>query len=150
MSKRALISRCFNPLLSGWGRDAWGWPTCRGEAQTKAEPQELCKQRRERENSPCSLGSSGLNPHNQLDKPCIYGIPEETTDVPKIEAVDFGSNCRLAVCFLCLICFWFYVYLSLVFSASYHWWICLLVWLLSSLFKNFIIIIIIISFFLFL
>ena len=26
----------------------------------------------------------------------------------------------------------FYVYLSLVFSACYHWWICLLVWFLSS------------------
>ena len=33
-----------------------------------------------------------------------------------------------------LIFFWFYVYLSLVFSACYHWWICLLVWLLSSFF----------------
>ena len=36
------------------------------------------------------------------------------------------------------ICDWlvsdFYVYLSLVFRACYHWWICLLVWLLSSLF----------------
>ena len=51
-------------------------------------------------------------------------------NVPKIEVVDFGSNCRLGVCFLHLICFWFYVYLSLVFST--YWWICLLVWLLSS------------------
>ena len=33
-----------------------------------------------------------------------------------------------------LIFFWFYVSLSLVFSACYHWWICLLVWLLSSFF----------------
>ena len=48
--------------------------------------------------------------------------------------MDFGSNCRLEVCFLHLIFFWFYVYLSLVFSAYYHWWICLLVWLLSSFF----------------
>ena len=55
-------------------------------------------------------------------------------NVPKIEVVDFGSNCRLGVCFLCLICFWFYVYLSIVFSAYYHWRICLLAWLLSSFF----------------
>ena len=48
--------------------------------------------------------------------------------------MDFGSNCRLGVCFLHLICLWFYVYLSLVFRAYYHWWICLLFWLLSSLF----------------
>ena len=44
---------------------------------------------------------------------------------------DFGSNCRLGVCFLHLLCFWFYVYLSLVFTAYYHWHICLLGWLLS-------------------
>ena len=44
-------------------------------------------------------------------------------NVPKIEVVDFGSNC-----------FWSYVYLSIVFSAYYQWWICLLVWLLSSFF----------------
>ena len=43
VSKRALISRCFNPLLSGWGTDPWGQPTCRIEAKTKAEPQELCE-----------------------------------------------------------------------------------------------------------
>ena len=55
-------------------------------------------------------------------------------NVPKIEVVDFGSNCRLGVCLLCLICFWFYVYLSTIFSAYYHWWICLLIWLLSSFF----------------
>ena len=52
-------------------------------------------------------------------------------NVPKIEVVDFGSNCRLGVCLLRLICFWFYVYLIL-FNAYYHWWICFLVWLLSS------------------
>ena len=37
--------------------------------------------------------------------------------------MDLGSNCRLGVCFLCLICLWFYVYLSLVFRTNYHWWI---------------------------
>ena len=35
----------------------------------------------------------------------------------------------------------FYVYLCLVFSACYHWWICLLVWLHSSFFILFILII---------
>ena len=52
-------------------------------------------------------------------------------NVPKIEAVGDESNGRLGVCFLCLICFWFYAYLSLVFSPCY-WWICLLVWSLYS------------------
>ena len=58
------------------GTDAWGQPTHRGGAKNKAEPQELCEQRRGREISPCSLRSSRLNPHNQLDVPCICGIPE--------------------------------------------------------------------------
>ena len=76
VSKSTLISCCFNPLLSGWGTDSWGWPTCRGGAKTKPEPQDLCKQRREREISPCTLRSSGLNPHSQCDVPCICGIHE--------------------------------------------------------------------------
>ena len=56
--------------------DARGQPTCRSRAKSKAEPQELCEQRKEREISPCSFRSCGLNPHNQLEVPCICGIPE--------------------------------------------------------------------------
>ena len=108
VSKRALISHCFNTLFSGRGTDVWGWPTYRGGAKTEAEPQELCKQRREREISLCSLRSSRLNPSNWLGKHCICGIPEYTMSVPKIEVVDFGGNCGLGFWF------WFYVYLSLV------------------------------------
>ena len=80
-----------------------------GGAKSKAEPQELYEQRREREIFPSSLRSSGLHLQNQLDVPCICGIHEETTNHPKIEVVDFGSNCRLGVCLLHLICLWFYV-----------------------------------------
>ena len=76
VSKKDLISHCFNPLLSGQGTDAWGWPTLRGGTKTQAEPQEICEQRKEREISPCNLKSSRLNTHSQLDKPCICGIPE--------------------------------------------------------------------------
>ena len=119
---------------SDFPKDALRRPTHRGGAKSKADPQELCKQRREREISPSSLRSSGLNLHGQLDVPCICGIPEQTTNHPKIEAVDYGSNYNLGVCFLHLIGFWFYVYLSLVFRAYYHWQICLLIWLLSSFF----------------
>ena len=108
VSKRALISCYFNPLLSWQTTDVWGQPTCRGGAKTKAEPQELCELREEREISPCSLRSR-LHPHKQLDKLCIRRIPEYTMNVPQIEAVDFGSDCRFGVCFLRLICFRFYV-----------------------------------------
>ena len=92
VSKWALISHGFHPLLPGRGTDAWGRPTCRGRAKTKAESQGLCNQRREREISPCSRRSSRLNPHNRSGKPCICGILEETMSVPTIEAADFGNN----------------------------------------------------------
>ena len=121
MSQSLLISYYFNPILTRWGREALRRPTCRGGAKPKAEPQELCEQRREREISPSSLRSSGLNLYSQLDVLCVCGIPEKTMNHPKIKVVDIGSNCRLEVCFLHLICFWFYVYLSLVFRAYYHW-----------------------------
>ena len=71
-----LISWYFNPVLSERRTDALRGPTHRGRAKSKAEPQELCEQRREREISPSSLTSSRLNLHNQLDVPCISGIPE--------------------------------------------------------------------------
>ena len=76
VSQSPRISCSFNPILSEQRTDALRWPTCRGGAKSKAEPQELCEQRREREISPSSLRSSRLNPHNQLDVPCISGIPE--------------------------------------------------------------------------
>ena len=71
-----LISCYFNPVLSEWGTEALRRPTRRGGAKSKAEPQELCKQRREREISPSSLRGSGLNLHNQPDVACSSGIPE--------------------------------------------------------------------------
>ena len=89
-------------------------------AKSKAEPQELCEQRRERELSPSSLRSSRVYLHSQLDVPCICGIPEQMTNHAKIEVVDVGSNCRFGVCFLHLICSCLYVYLSLVFRVDYH------------------------------
>ena len=111
----------FNPFLSEQRTDTFRRPTRRGRAKSKAETRELCEQRREREISPSSLRSRGLNLHNQLDVSCICEIPEQTMNHPKIEAVDFGSNCRLGVCCMRLTGFWFYVYLSLVFRVYYHW-----------------------------
>ena len=75
VSQSPRISCYFNPILSGWRTDTRGPPTRRGRAKPKSKPQELCEQRREREISPSSLRSSRLNLHNQLDVPCICGIP---------------------------------------------------------------------------
>ena len=72
VSQSPQISCSFNPILSERRTDALRRPTRRGGV----EPQELCEQRREREIPPSSLRSSGLNLHNQLDVPCICGIPE--------------------------------------------------------------------------
>ena len=76
VSQSHRISCSFNPVLSEGRTDALRWPTHRGGSKSKAEPQELCEQRREREISPSSLWSSGLNLHNQFDVPCICEIPE--------------------------------------------------------------------------
>ena len=76
VSQSPLISCYFNPVLSERSTDALRRPTHRGGAKSKAELRELCKQRREREISPNRLRSSRLNLHNQLDVPCICGIPE--------------------------------------------------------------------------
>ena len=76
VSQSTLISCYFNPVLPERRTDALRCPTHKGQAKSKAEPQELCEQRREREISPSSLRSSRLNLHNQFDVPCVSGIPE--------------------------------------------------------------------------
>ena len=134
VSQSPWISCSFNPILSGWWTDARGWPTCRGRAKSKAEPQELWEQRREREISPSSLRSSGLNLHNQLDVPASLEYLNRQQIIPKLRWWTFGATVYLGFA----VCDWlvsdFYVSLSIVFSTCYHWWICLLVWLLSSFF----------------
>ena len=67
VSQSPQSSCSFNPVLSGWGTDALRRPTRRGGSKSKADPQELCEQRREGEISPSSLRSSGLKLHKQLD-----------------------------------------------------------------------------------
>ena len=76
VSQSPQSSGSYNPVLSERRTDALRRPTRRGGVKSKAEPRELWEQRREREISPSSLRSSGLNLHNQLDVPCICGIPE--------------------------------------------------------------------------
>ena len=114
------------------GTDARRRPTCRGRAKSKGEPQELSEQRREREIFPCSLRSSRLNSHNQFDVPCICGNQNRQWIITKLRWWIFGATVDLGFA----TCDWldsdFYVYFSIVFSTCYNWWICLLVWLLSS------------------
>ena len=64
-------------------------------SESKAEHQELSKQRREREISPSSLRNSGLNLHSQLDVPCICGIPEEKTNHPKLRRWTLGATIHI-------------------------------------------------------
>ena len=43
----------------------------------------------------------------------------------------------LGFCLSRFVLFWFFCFFRIVFSACYHWWICFLVWLLSSFFLSF-------------
>ena len=52
----------------------------------------------------------------------------------KIETVDVGSNYTQEFAACDGLVSDLYVYHSLVCSACYHWWICLFVWFLSSIF----------------
>ena len=76
VSQSPLINCYFNPVLSGWEQMPSSDLHTRGGSKSKAEHQELCEQRREREISPSSLRSSRLTLHSQLDVTCICGIPE--------------------------------------------------------------------------
>ena len=121
VSQSPLISCYFNPILSEQRTDALRWPTGRGGAKYKPEAQELCKTKKRK-------GNLSQQPQEQQIKSpqsnwCaihlwVTWIDNESS---QIEVVDFGSNCTLGVCFLHPICFWFYVYLSLVFRVYYHW-----------------------------
>ena len=88
-------------LPKRWGTDALRRPTCRGRTRSRAEHQELRTKKRKGNYSqqPQEQHNQHNQLHNQLDVPCICGIPEWTMNHPKIEVVDFGSNCRLGVCF---------------------------------------------------
>ena len=121
VSQSPRSSCSFNPVLCEQRTDTLRRPTPRGGSKSKAEPRELYEQRREREISPSSLRSSGLNLHKKPDVPCICGVPEYTMNRLKIEAVDLGSNCGLGVCFLNQICSRIYAYLCLVCRVYYHW-----------------------------
>ena len=105
------ISRSFKPLLSGWRTDVRGQPICRGGAKSKAEPQELCKQRREGKSSLWSLRSSGLNLDNQLDNISSMEYLTRQWIIPKLRWWHLGATVDLGFA----ICNWlvsdFYVYL---------------------------------------
>ena len=53
VSKGALISCFFCPLLPGWGTDAWGKHTRRGGTKTKAEPRGSVT-KEEKDKYPCA------------------------------------------------------------------------------------------------
>ena len=84
VSQSPWSSCSFNPVLSERRTDTLRRPIHRGRAKSKAEPRELCEQRREREISPSSLRSSGLNLHNQLDVPASVEYLNRQWIIPKL------------------------------------------------------------------
>ena len=103
VSKGALISCCFNPLLSGQGTDAWGQPPARGGAKIKAEAQGLWKQRKEREISLCSLRSSRSNPHINFINTTSVEYLNRKRKFPKLRWWTLGAIVELGFAF----CVWF-------------------------------------------
>ena len=110
VSQSPRSSCSFNPVLSGRGTDALRRPTHRGRSKSKAEPRELCEQRREREISPSSLRSSGLKLHKQLDVPASVEYLKRQRIIPNsggglweqqyIYFFSFSSFCEcVCVCF---------------------------------------------------
>ena len=116
VSQSPRISCSFNPNLSEWRTDALRRPTRRGESKSKAEPQELCEQRREREISPSNLRSSRLNLHNHLDVPASVEHLNRQRIIPnwggglweqRYFYFPFFSFCEcVCVCY----CVWFCLY----------------------------------------
>ena len=76
VSHSPLINCYFYPMLSEQKTDTLRRPTHRDRVKYKAEPQELCEQWWEREISPSSLRSRGLNLNDLIDVHWISGIPE--------------------------------------------------------------------------
>ena len=104
-SQSPLISCYFNPIFSEQRTGTLRRPTCRGGSKSKAEPQELCEQIKEREISPSGLRNSGLNLHNQLDVPCIYLNRQRI--IPKLRWCTLGAK--------------IYIY----FFLSFFLWVCM-------------------------
>ena len=89
VSQSPLISCYFNPILSEGRTDASGNLHAEVEPNPKLNPRSCANKEEKGKFLPVSLRSSGLNLHNQLNVACITGIPEQTTNHPKIEAKDF-------------------------------------------------------------
>ena len=92
VSQSPLNSCYFKLVLSRWGTEALRLPTCRCGAKSKPEPQELREQRREREISPSSLRSSGLNLHNQHDVPASLKFLSRQRIIPKLRWWTLGAT----------------------------------------------------------
>ena len=124
MSQSHRIRCSLNPVLSEGRTDTLRRPTHKGGSKYKAEPRELCKQRREREMSPSSLRSRGLNLHNQLAVPCICGIPEGKTNHPKLRR--WTSRAKIYIFFFLFLFVSVYEYVSVCdfFLYSFAFTIC--------------------------
>ena len=118
VSQRPLISCYFKSVLSEQSTDALRQPTPRGGAKSKTEPQEQCKQRREREISPSSLRHSGLNLQNQLDIPCILEYLNTQQIIPKLRWWTLEAM-------ICIYTFSFSLFVSVYVYASFWDFVCI-------------------------
>ena len=94
-----ILNTSRRPQISQKGTDTLKRPTSRGRAKSKAETQELCKQRREMKISLWSLRSSGLNLHNQLDVPASAEYLNRKRITPKLRQWTLGATVDLGFAF---------------------------------------------------
>ena len=116
VSQSPRSSCSINPVLSGRGTDALRRPTHRGRSKSKAEPQELCEQRRERDISPSSLRSSRLKLHKQLDVPASVEYLNRQRIIPNSGGGLWEQYILLFPLFL-LLCVYKYMLLGEILSV---------------------------------
>ena len=138
VSQSPLISRCFNPVLSGWEQKPEGDLHAEMGPKPKLKPRS-CANKEEKGKFLCAAsGAVDKIPTVNLRYPAPVEYLKRQWVNPKLRRWTLGATVDLGFA----VCYWlvsdFYIYLSIVFSACYHWWIRLLVWLLSLFFSNYI------------
>ena len=103
-------NKCWQKT-SDFPKDTLRWPTHKDGAKPKAETQELCEHRREREISPSSLRRSGLKLHNQLDVPASAEYVNRQRIIPNSGGGLWKQDILILPLFLFL---WVYMCMLLV------------------------------------
>ena len=129
--KSPLINHWFNPVLSGQEQK----PEGNLHADVRSKQKQNLRSCVNKEEKGKFLYAASVTvdwiPTINLRYPASVECLNRQWINPKLRQWTLKASVNLGFA----VCDWlvsdFYVYLSIVFSVCYHWWICLLVWLLS-------------------